>query len=211
MPRTKLGTRPSRSWASLVQAGPPVTTFVRTISSGSAGTVRPPISTPREDTSWVSIGFVSMATTRPHFGHLKVAARVPSPGSCRSSKLICWSHSTHRNFIAEIRASTSCLVSGNTCQDPDREFLRGIVGGGPHAVPAHHVLDDPDELRSAVERYPDGATHGIARLWRRDRHREHGGRVAEDIAQLDIALHTGGEVEQQEVEFSPIDIAQQLP
>jgi hypothetical protein len=89
MPRTKLGTRFKRSCASVDHLGPAVgssgcpavTTFARTISNGSAGTVRPPISTPRDATSCVSIGFVSMATTRPHFGHWNVAASVPSPGS----------------------------------------------------------------------------------------------------------------------------------
>src|SRR2546425_605436 len=67
----------------------PVETMLRTVCSGRSGTVLPPISTPSDDTSCVSIGFVSMATTRPHLGHLNVAASVPSPGSCRSPNAIC--------------------------------------------------------------------------------------------------------------------------
>src|SRR6266516_1449041 len=78
MPRTKLGTRLKRSCASADQDSPAlVTTFARTISNGSAGTVRPPISTPSDDSSCVSIGFVSIATTRPH---LMVFAERELPG-----------------------------------------------------------------------------------------------------------------------------------
>src|SRR5437762_4762280 len=113
MPRTKPGTRASRSCAAGDQVGPtvrpsdgpswkassrPVVTIPRTISSGWGGSVAPPIFTPSDATSWVSIGFVSSATTRPHWGQRNAAASVPSPGSWRSSNAIWRSHSTHRNF-----------------------------------------------------------------------------------------------------------------
>src|SRR5256886_392728 len=113
LPRTNPGTRARRSRASIDQMGPlpapgsrpsskasslPVVTIPRTISSGWGGSVAPPIFTPSDATSWVSIGFVSSATTRPHLGQRNAAASVPSPGSWRSSNAIWRSHSTHRNF-----------------------------------------------------------------------------------------------------------------
>src|SRR2546422_18554 len=93
MPRTKLGMRDSRSWASSDQAGPPppVTTFARTISNGLAGTVRPPISTPSDETSCVSMRFVSIPTARPHVGHLNRVARLGRWNRYRE----------HRRWIAE--------------------------------------------------------------------------------------------------------------
>src|SRR5437764_6427745 len=80
----------------------PVVTIPRTISSGWGGSVAPPIFTPSDATSWVSIGFVSSATARPHWGQRNAAASVPSPGRCRSSNAIWRSHSTHRNFTGGV-------------------------------------------------------------------------------------------------------------
>src|SRR6184192_3759978 len=71
---------------------PMETQLVASLGVKIGGRVVPPILTPRDATSWVSMGLVSSATTRPQVGQRNAAANVPSPGSCRSSNCICRSH-----------------------------------------------------------------------------------------------------------------------
>ena len=52
----------------------------RSVSNGSAGTVRPPTLTPRLRTIWVSNGLVSIATRNPHSGQRNVTESEPSSG-----------------------------------------------------------------------------------------------------------------------------------
>src|SRR6267378_8622712 len=175
IPRTNPGTRANRSWASPDQMGLlppprsrpsskassfPVTTIPRTVSIGCGEIVVPPIFTPREATSCVSMGFVSSATTRPHVGHRNAAASVPSPGSRRSSNCICRSHSTHKNFIVRNAecGMRSCSQRAPELRDDvfphvfarmewyprqhrDPELGGELVGGAPGERTAHHVLD----------------------------------------------------------------------
>src|SRR5437867_11574121 len=138
----------------------PVTTIPRTVSIGCGGSVVPPIFTPRDATSCVSMGFVSSATTRPQVGQRNAAASVPSPGSRRSSNCICRSHSTQRNFIVwnaecgmrncsqrapELRDDVFPHVFARMewypRQHRDPELGGELVRGTPHERAADHVLD----------------------------------------------------------------------
>src|SRR2546430_8402926 len=79
------------------------------------------------------MGLVSIATTRPHCGQRNAAASVPSPGSCRSSKVICRSQSTHKNFIPMRNAE--CGIGSVSYRVPDglSELLPDVGG----RVPGH--------------------------------------------------------------------------
>src|SRR6266576_1476653 len=207
MPRTKLGTRESRSWASPDHAGPPVTTALLIVSNGSAGTVRPPISTPSDETSCVSIGFVSIAITRPHVGHFNVAASVPSPGISRSANAICWSHSTQRNFIPDAWRG----VEGYARNHRRIELSREVITSRPRKLRSHHVFDDAEQVRTPPACGAHGTADGIARFRGGNRHGEHRWRSAENVTQFEVALHSGRQIEEQEVERAPLHIAQKLP
>src|SRR5947209_8303018 len=187
----------------------------RTVSSGCGGTVRPPITTPREATSCVSMGLVSMATTRLQAGHLNAAASVPSPGSWRSSKTIWVSQSTQRNFItwnaergtrnrscrapdalSEVVPDVGAGMEGHPRQQGDGEFLSQALARVARKLGTHHVLHDAEQGRPAVSGGAHRATHRVTgfRCW--DGHGEDRRRRGEEVAQLVEALHAGRQVEQ---------------
>src|SRR2546426_8450661 len=212
MPRTKPGTRANRSCASRDQAGRgpfpfpvspfpsskassrPVVPIPLTVWSGCESIVVPPIFTPRDATSWVSMGFVSSATTRPQVGQRNAAASVPSPGSWRSSNCICRSHSTQRNFIArnaecgmrncsqrapELRDDVFPHVFARMewypRQHRDPELGGEVVRGAPGERAADHVLDHAEQRGFPLDRGTQRPAHRVARFRGRDGNGEHGG------------------------------------
>src|SRR2546422_10968193 len=247
MPRTKPGTRANRSCASRDQAGRgpfpfpvspfpsskassrPVVTIPLTVSSGCESIVVPPIFTPRDATSWVSMGFVSSATTRPQVGQRNAAASVPSPGSWRSSNCICRSHSTHKNFIVrnaecgmrncsqrapELRDDVFPHVFARMewypRQHRDPELGGELVRGIPHERATDHVLDHAEQRRLPLVGGTKCAAHRVARLRCRDGHGEHGGSGGHEGGQLLEALHTGRGIHEQLVEGAPSDVGPEL-
>src|SRR6266853_859287 len=247
MPRTKPGTRANRSCASWDQAGRgpfpfpvspfpsskassrPVVTIPLTVSSGCESIVVPPIFTPRDATSWVSMGFVSSATTRPQVGQRNAAARVPSPGSWRSSNCICRSHSTHKNFIVrnaecgmrncsprapELRDDVFPHVFARmewySRQHRDPELGGALVRGTPHERAADHVLDHAEQRSLSVVGGTKCAAHRVPGLRGRDGHGEHGRWCGHELGQLLEALDAGREIYEQLVEGAPGDVGQEL-
>ena len=55
------------------------------------------------------------------------------------------------------------------------------------------------------------APNCVARFRGRNRDGQHGRRIPENVTQLEIALHAGGKIEQQEIERTPFDVGQKLP
>ena len=82
-------------------ASRPDASMLRTKSMGSTGEGRPPILTSKARTSWVSIGFVSMATRFPQAAQANTTLREPSSGLSTRSSFIASSHGTQRNFIRQ--------------------------------------------------------------------------------------------------------------
>src|SRR6266700_5031981 len=195
-------------------SGFPVATIPRTVSIGCGEIVVPPIFTPRDATSWVSMGFVSSATTRPHVGHRNAAASVPSPGSWRSSNCICRSHSTHRNFIVrnaecgmrncsqrapelrdDVLPHVFARMEWYSRQDRDPELGGELVRGIPHERAADQVLDHAEQRGLPLDRGAKRPAHRVARFRGRYGHGEHGGWRGEELGELLEALHAGRQVD----------------
>src|SRR6266480_6170993 len=221
------GSRPSSKASSL-----PVVTIPRTISSGWGGSVAPPIFTPSDATSWVSIGFVSSATTRLHWGQRNAAASVPSPGSWRSSNAIWRSHSTHRNFTGGAlplvhtlkrgpsrRTSYTCHQSvphfrcgmpGNAREQRDPDLSSQRIACVSRERAARHVLDDSEAPGAAVARRTQGAAHGILGLLGRNGDGDDRWRLGQQLGELGEALHPGRQIDEQQVQPAPRHVRQEL-
>src|SRR5438477_10136038 len=101
-------------------------------------------------------------------------------------------------------------MPGDPCDDWNPKLLRQVIGSRPRELPSHHVLDDPHQVRTTIEGRAHRAPHRVARFRSRDCDRQHLRRIAEDVAELEVALHTGRKVEQKDVERAPSDVAKKL-
>src|SRR6266581_1817721 len=117
--------------------------WVWSISMGWAGTVAPPIFTPRERTICVSCGLMSSVTPHSQLGQRKVAAMEPS--SSRPpfwSNFIASSHSVQTNFMVpdslrdlrepSLHTCVRALPSGTTPALPGRYHTPGYTAYHDH-------------------------------------------------------------------------------
>src|SRR5882672_2026798 len=110
----------------------------------------------------------------------------------------------------ESRPGVGRRVPGNARDHWPVKLLCQVICSRSGELATDHVLNDPHDTGSLLDGSSHGAADGIAGLWRGNRHRQHGRRLAEDVAQLDVALHPGRQIEQKRIEAAPIHIAQEF-
>src|SRR5438874_1878912 len=101
-----------------------------------------------------------------------------------------------------VPAPCSLLPSSNASSRPVVTIFRTVSRGWAGTV--------RPPISTTIEGRAHRAPHRVARFRSRDCDRQYLRRIAEDVAQLEVALHTGRKVEQKDVERAPSDVAKKL-